>query len=127
MSQSMGLLNSIKTLTDTLLGVVQTRLALLANELEEDRLRMIKLLLYSFFMLFFFFLGMVLLTLLIVLAFWESDRFLTIGLIAAIYLSIAGGLAIYLVREIKGKSRPKLFSASLAEIIKDRIALGAEE
>ena len=123
----MGLLNSIKTLADTLLGIVQTRLELLANELEEDRLRMIKLIFFSFFMLFFFFLGMVLLTLLIVLVFWDSYRFLTIGLIAALYLGIAGGLAVYVMREIKGKSRPRLFSASLAEIIKDRVALGAEK
>lgn len=123
----MGLFTSIKTLAGTLLSVAQSRLELLANELEEDRLRMIKLLFFSFFMLFFFFLSMVLLTLLVIIAFWDSYRFLTIGLIAAIYLSIAGGLAIYVVREVKRKSRPRLFSASLAEIIKDRIALGTEE
>jgi uncharacterized membrane protein YqjE len=127
MSQSMGLFKSVKVLAGTVLDVAHTRLELLANELEEDRLRMIKLIFLSFFMLFFFFLGMVLLTLLIVIAFWESYRFLTIGLIAAIYLSIAGGLSLYLLREVKGKSRPRLFSASLAEIVKDRIALGAEE
>lgn len=126
MSQPQGIFASIKTLAGTLLGVAQTRLELLANELEEDRLRMIKLIYFSFFMLFFFFLGMVLLTLLIIIAFWDSYRILAITLIAATYLSIAGGLAIYVVRELKRKSRPKLFSASIAEIIKDRIALDAE-
>lgn len=126
MSQPKGLFTSIKTLAGTLLGVAQTRLELLANELEEDRLRMIKLIYFSFFMLFFFFLGMVLLTLLIIIAFWDSYRILAITLIATTYLSIAAGLAIYVVRELKGKSRSKLFAASVAEIIKDRIALNAE-
>lgn len=127
MAESMGLFKSVKVLAGTLLEVAQTRLELLANELEEDRLRMIKLLFISFFMLFFFFLGLVLLTFLIVIALWDNYRLLTVGLIAAIYLSIAGGLSLYLVRELKGKSRPKLFSASLAEIVKDRLALGAKE
>lgn len=123
----MGLINSIKTLTDTLLGLAQTRLELLAVDLEEDRLRMLRLALVSFFMLFFFFLGMVLITLLIIIAFWEQYQLLTIGLIATLYFILAGALAIYLMRQLKGKSRPKLFSASLAEIMKDRIALGVEE
>lgn len=127
MSQTKGLFSSIKTLASTLLDVAQTRLELLANELEENRSRMIQLIYFSFFMLFFFFLGMVLLTLLIIIAFWDSYRVLAISMIAAIYLGTAGGLAIYVVRELKGKSRPKLFSASIAEIIKDRIALNAEK
>jgi uncharacterized membrane protein YqjE len=120
----MGLINSIKTLTDTLLDLVQTRLELLAVDLEEDHLRMMRLAFLSFFMLFFFFLGMVLLTLLVIIAFWEQYQLLTIGLIGALYFIIAGTIAVYLTRQLKGKSRPKLFSASLAEIMKDRIALG---
>jgi uncharacterized membrane protein YqjE len=127
MSQPKGLFSSVKSLTATLLSIAQTRLELLANELEEDRLRMIKLIYFSFFMLFFFFLGMVLLTLLIVIFFWDSYRIFAISLIALVYLSIAGGLAIYVVRELKGKLRPKLFAASLAEIVKDRIALTSGE
>lgn len=123
----MGLINSIKTLTDTLLGIAQTRLELLAVDLEEDRLRMMRLAFLSLFMLFFFFLGLILITLLIIIAFWEQYQLLTIGLIAALYFILAGALAIYLMRQLKGKSRPKLFAASLSEIIKDRIALGVGE
>ncbi len=123
----MGLINSIKTLTDTLLDLAQTRLELLAVDLEEDRLRIMRLAFVSFFMLFFFFLGVVLITLLIIIAFWDQYQLLTIGLIATLYFILAGALAIYLMRQLKGKSRPKLFSASLAEIMKDRIALRVEE
>ena len=123
----MGLINSIKTLTDTLLDLAQTRLELLAVDLEEDRLRIMRLAFVSFLMLFFFFLGVVLITLLIIIAFWDQYQLLTIGLIATLYFILAGALAIYLMRQLKGKSRPKLFSASLAEIMKDRIALGIKE
>jgi uncharacterized membrane protein YqjE len=123
----MGLINSIKTLTDTLLDLAQTRLELLAVDLEEDRLRVMRLAFVSFLMLFFFFLGVVLITLLIIIAFWDQYQLLTIGLIAILYFILAGALAIYLMRQLKGKSRPKLFSASLAEIMKDRIALGVRE
>ena len=123
----MGLINSIKTLTDTLLGIAQTRLELLAVDLEEDRLRMMRLAFLSLFMLFFFFLGLILITMLIIIAFWEQYQLLTIGLIAVLYFILASALAIYLMRQLKGKSRPKLFAASLSEIIKDRIALGAGE
>jgi uncharacterized membrane protein YqjE len=123
----MGLINSIKTLTDTLLDLAQTRLELLAVDLEEDRLRVMRLAFVSFLMLFFFFLGVVLITLLIIIAFWDQYQLLTIGLIAILYFILAGALGIYLMRQLKGKSRPKLFSASLAEIMKDRIALGVRE
>jgi uncharacterized membrane protein YqjE len=123
----MGLIHSIKTLTDTLLGIAQTRLELLAVDLEQDRLRMMKLAFVSFLMLFFFFLSVVLLTLLIIIAFWAQYQLLTIGLIAALYFILAGIFALYLMCQLKGKSRPRLFSASLAEIIKDRVALGVEE
>ncbi|HSR02928.1 MAG TPA: phage holin family protein, partial [Methylophilaceae bacterium] len=89
--------------------------------------RMMRLAFLSLFMLFFFFLGLILITMLIIIAFWEQYQLLTIGLIAVLYFILASALAIYLMRQLKGKSRPKLFAASLSEIIKDRIALGAGE
>jgi uncharacterized membrane protein YqjE len=107
-----------------LLDIVQTRLELMSNEMEVYRLRVIRLMLFSLIMFFFFCLGLVLLTLLIVVMFWDTHRFLAIGLVAAIYLCIAAGLAIYVVREVK--HTPKLFSASLAELTKDRAQMEAE-
>jgi uncharacterized membrane protein YqjE len=125
MAQNAGLFASVKTLASTLLGIAQTRLELLASEMEEDRLRMTRLLFYSLLAFFFFCLGMVLITLLIIAVFWDTYRLLTIGLIAAIYIGFAAGLAIYVMRELRRK--PKLFSASLAEFIKDRAMLEPSE
>jgi uncharacterized membrane protein YqjE len=125
MAQTAGLFASVKTLASTLLGIAQTRLELLASEMEEDRLRMARLMFLSLLAFFFFCLGMVLITLLIIAVFWDTYRLLTIGLIAAIYIGFAVGLAIYVMRELRRK--PKLFSASLAEFVKDRAMLEPSE
>jgi uncharacterized membrane protein YqjE len=125
MAQTAGLFASVKTLASTLLGIAQTRLELLASEMEEDRLRMARLMFLSLLAFFFFCLGMVLITLLIIAVFWDTYRLLTIGLIAAIYIGLAVGLAVYVMRELRRK--PKLFSASLAEFIKDRAMLEPSE
>jgi uncharacterized membrane protein YqjE len=125
MAQTAGLFASVKTLASTLLGIAQTRLELLASEMEEDRLRMARLMFLSLLAFFFFCLGMVLITLLIIAVFWDTYRLLTIALIAAIYIGFAVGLAIYVMRELRRK--PKLFSASLAEFIKDRAMLEPSE
>lgn len=125
MAQTAGLFASVKTLASTLLGIAQTRLELLSNEMEEDRLRMTRLLFLSLLAFFFFCLGMVLITLLIIAVFWDTYRLLTIGLIATIYIGFAAGLAVYVMRELRRK--PKLFSASLAEFIKDRAMLEPSE
>lgn len=120
MPPSGGLFASVKALLSTLLGTAHTRLELLINELEEERLRMIKLLFYSLLMLFFFFLGVLLLTLLVIAMFWDTNRLLTIALVTVTYLGIATWLATYVVRQAKHK--PRLFSVSLAELAKDHAA-----
>ena len=117
MTQTSGILNSAKTILSTLLSMAQTRVALLANELEEDRLRMIRLLFLGLLVMFFFCLSVVLFTLLIIAVFWDTNRLLAIGLVATFYLVIAAGLAAYVVSEAKHK--PKLFSVSLTELAKD--------
>lgn len=121
MTQSNGLVASVKALMSTLLCIAQTRLELLANEMEEDRLRMIRLVLFSLFMFLFFCLGIVMFTLMIIVIYWDTYRLLAIGLVALTYLVVAAGLAVYLARQVKQK--PKIFSASIAELIKDRVAL----
>lgn len=122
MSQSGGLLSSIKALIATLLAMAQTRLELVANEMEENRLRIIRLMFYSLFMMFFFSLGVILLTLLVIAVFWDSHRILVIGLLALSYLGIATWLATYVVCQ---RNAHGVFTATLAELAKDRAALEA--
>ena len=123
--QGNGLFTSVKTMLSTLLGMVHTRLALLANELEEDRLRLIKLMFYSLLLLFFFCLGVVLLTLLIIAVFWDTHRLLALGLATATCLCIASSLAVCVMCQIRRK--PMLFYISLTELAKDIAAMESAE
>jgi uncharacterized membrane protein YqjE len=68
--------------------------------------------------LFFLGLGLLLTTLCVVLAFWETHRLLVLAAFAVFYLAIGTGTA--LVIRHKLKTRPRLFSTTLSELGKDR-------
>jgi len=125
MTQSTGLLSSVRTLLGTLLGIVQTRLEILVTEIEEERLRLTKMLLYGLLALFFLGMSILLLTTLLVAAFWDSHRLMAIAAVAAIYLGMALICGFCLRRQARHK--PRLFSASLAELGKDRAELASRE
>jgi uncharacterized membrane protein YqjE len=74
--------------------------------------------------LFFFALGAVMLTLLIVVLFWDSHRLLAIGSLAVLYFGAAAGLALLARRQITRGARP--FAASVAELRKDRERLASD-
>lgn len=111
-------MQSLRGLAATLIEAVHTRLELAATEIEEERLRILQLLLWGALSLFFVALGLVMLTFFVVLVFWETDRVLVTFLIAAIYLIIGAVLAFQARARARQKSR--LFAATLAELDKDR-------
>jgi uncharacterized membrane protein YqjE len=113
-----GFMQSLRRLAATLIEAVHTRLELAATEIEEERLRILQLLLWGALSLFFLALGLVMLTFFVVLVFWETDRVLVTFLIAAIYLIIGAVLAFQARARARQKSR--LFAATLAELDKDR-------
>jgi len=118
MAESTGLMESLKRLAGTLLAISQTRLELLSNEIEEERLRVGQMLLYGSVALFFFGLAIMLLTVFIVVVFWDNHCLLVLGGLAALFF-VAGLLVWNALRSLaRGKS--KLFSASLAELANDR-------
>ena len=118
-----GLLGSAKRLAATLTSIVSTRLELLANELQEERLRLTQMLLFALFALFCFGMGLLLLTVFIVVLFWDDHRLAVLGALSVIFF-VSGSLAALLLRG-KAREKSKLFSASLAELAKDREQLGA--
>ena len=113
-----GLFTSLRNLATTLVAVAQTRLELLSAEIEEEQVRLLQILLGSLIALFFSALGVVMLTLFVVAWFWESHRALVIILLAMLYLGIGGVL--WLIVRSKVRQKSKLFSASTAELAKDR-------
>ncbi len=113
-----GVLGSIKNLASTLVAVVETRLKLLANELHAEKLRLAQLGLFAAAAMFFFALGILMLTLLAIVAFWDSHRLLAIGVFAGIYLLVGVAFGVTVIRRATQRSR--VFEDSLQELAKDR-------
>ena len=116
-----GLMGSVRRLTGSLIAILSTRLELLANELQEERLRLTQMLLLALIALFCLGTGLTLLNAFIVVLFWDGHRLLALGLLSLLYL--VAGAAIAVVVRAKAQAGSKLFAASLAELDKDRQAL----
>lgn len=113
-----GLLHSIRHLAGNLLAAAQTRLEILATEIEEERLRLEQLLLVALAAAFCLALGIVLTIALIVLYFWDTHRLLSVGTLAAAFLAV--GVVFGLILRDKAKTRPKPFAVTRGELAKDR-------
>ena len=111
-------MESVKRLLDTLFAIVATRLELLSNELQEERLYLTRMLFISMAALFCFGLAVLLLTVFIVVLFWDDHRLVVLGALSAAFFAL-GTLLVMLVRG-KARAKTKLFSASLSELVKDR-------
>ncbi len=113
-----GLLDSIRKLSITLVGALQTRLEIFATELEEAKLQLSQLLLLGLVALFCLGLGIVLLAVFFVVLLWDSYRLAVLGVMAGLFL----GMGIFAVLALRAKTaeNTKMFSATLAELAKDR-------
>lgn len=119
-----GLLASLRGLLDTGLEIVQTRLALLATELEEEKSRLLALVVYGALALVFLAAGLVFLAIFFTVLLWDNNRLLVLGIISALF--IGGGLAAIVAAIRLARSPSQLFAASLAELAKDREAARTE-
>jgi uncharacterized membrane protein YqjE len=117
-SQRGGLFDSLKTLATTLLSIGRTRLELLSTELEEELVWRSSMLVWTMVALFCAGVGAVLVTLFMVILFWDSNRLLVLG-IAALFFSLGAAWSARIVLN-KYRIKPKLFSTSLDELAKDR-------
>ncbi|SRR5258706_6318302 len=116
------MLGPVRDFARTLLSFVLTRTRLAATELEEQALRLIEILVWLAAALFFLGIAIVFVALLLVLLFWDSNRLLAAGLLAALFVSIGTGAALVARRLLR--ERPKLLAATLAELERDRETLG---
>ena len=116
-----GLLNSIRHLASSLLGAAQTRLEILATEIEEERVRLEQMLLVAVGAGFCLGMGIVLSVAYVVVFFWDTHRLASIGLLAAVFLA-AGVACGWILRE-KVRTRPKPFTITRGELAKDRAML----
>ncbi|MGC2165611.1 MAG: phage holin family protein [Gallionella sp.] len=118
-----GLIGSIRRLASTLVSIVATRLELLGNELQEERLRLSQMLLYFFVAIICFAMAALLLTIFVVALFWDDHRLAVLAGLSVFFI-LAGSLSTLALRGLAARRSP-LFSCSLAELAKDKVQLDA--
>lgn len=116
-----GLLQSIKHLGRSLLGAAQTRLEILATEIEEERVRLEQMLLLALAAAFCAGMALVLGVAFVAIYFWDTHRLLAVGLLGLAFLAVAAALA-WILRA-KLKTRPRPFAVTRGELEKDRALL----
>lgn len=120
-----GLLESLAAFATTLVSIAHTRLELLSTEFEEDRQRWASLVILYLVAAFFLVIGLVLAIGLLVFVLWENHRLLILFSIAVFFM--LSGLALAGLAIRKTRSKPKLFSASLMELRKDKDTLDSRQ
>ncbi|MFY0991978.1 phage holin family protein [Halomonas sp. C05BenzN] len=121
MAESQGpaqrLFTAAKRLLGSLLATGETRLRLAVLELEEERARLITLLLLAGVSLILLLLGIGALTALVVVAFWDSHRLTAITVSALVLLGSGIGLAVWVMRLAR---RRTLLASTLKHLATDR-------
>ena len=111
-----GLFAALRNIAITLLAMGQTRLELLGNEIEIQKVNAIRMLLLAQAMLFCAALGVVLSVVLVALLLWEQ-RLVVVAVFAAAFLAAAAWCYRALVRTLSAQE--SAFSATLAELRED--------
>jgi uncharacterized membrane protein YqjE len=121
---SSGLLGSLRSLTDSLLGSVQDRVQLLGVELQEEKQRLVQILVWLAAIVSLGFLALIFASLVLVLAFWDTARLAIVVGLAVGYLV---GLIVLVISFKRYLARqPAPFKATLSELRDDRACIRAE-
>ena len=115
------LIASLRRAAATLVAIAQTRLELLSTEVEEERARLAGILLQGYVTLGCLSVGILLLTLLFVLLLWDRNRIVAVAIPAFVFC--AAGLRSLLRLRALLREKPRVFTASIDELAKDRAAL----
>jgi uncharacterized membrane protein YqjE len=114
--ESSGLFAALKNVAATLLASGKTRLELLGNEIEEEKLRAVQLVLMAQGMVFCLGVGTLLAVALLTALFWDN-RLSILGACAGLFF-VLGGVFIALFK--RATQRPeRVFAASIAELEED--------
>jgi uncharacterized membrane protein YqjE len=116
------MLGSLRQMARTLLSFAETRARLAATEIEEQTVRLLEILLWLAIAVFFAGVALLFIAILVVLLFWDGNRLLAAGLLAALFLG-AGAAAALVARSLM-RERPKFLAATLAELDLDRDRIG---
>ena len=115
-----GLIDSLARFGQSLLAAVQTRVQLIADELEEQGTLVARMALLWALAGLCLLLAVMLLAVLLVVLFWES-RVLVLSLLLAALAAV--GIGAFARAHAIARSRPRAFSDLLEELSQDRASL----
>jgi uncharacterized membrane protein YqjE len=116
-----GIMDTVRSFLASWVAVVKTRVEIVSAEIEEQREWLEQLMLLAVAALFCLSLGVILLTLFVVVLFWDKYPLVVLGAFTLLYLG--GGLVLWLMLKQKMKHKPRLFASTAAELGKDYAAL----
>lgn len=116
--QSGGILHSARQLGATVIGLLHTRIEIVATEFEEERVRLRQGLLLAIVAGFCLAVAALLAVMFLVVLFWDTHRLIAIGVLFLVFVGVGFVCMLSLVRN--ARSRPRLFAATLSELAKDR-------
>ena len=112
-----GIVQSGRRILAILVGMVRTRLTLLSVELMEEKSRIWLMLVLTALALIVGSMALLMLSLFVIVAFWDENRLLAIGALLIFYLS-AAAVSLLILRH-KAKIGSPLFSSTLRELSRD--------
>ena len=116
-----GIVQSGRRMLAILVGMVRTRLNILAIELMEEKSRIWLMAVLTVLALICGMMALLTLSLLVIVVFWDESRMLAIGGVLAFYVVATAASLFFLWR--KAKMGSSLFTGTLGELAKDSEAL----
>ena len=111
----------VRRLSASMLALLRIRLELLAIELQEEKDRIVRMLMAAVVTALLGCFALVFVAAFATVALWDSHRLLALGLCSLLFVALAGWSALALRR--LAHTSPTLFQASLGELRRDSRAL----
>jgi uncharacterized membrane protein YqjE len=118
---SHGFFKSLTGLGDNLLGALQDRIELVSLELSEEKLRLIRLLIWMSAAVFSAVMALSFVTLTVVYLLWDTARLAALGGFALLYAAALVWIALTLRRILT--EEPKPFDATIESLTEDRACI----
>ena len=123
--EDMHLSDSVKRVSGLVWQGLEYRIELLANELQEDKRRLLVLVALSQVAFLSAFMAFLSLNVLIFVLFWNTNRTTVAIALSAFYLAVT--VAVAAVIRWRSKNAPHPFATTIEELKKDRAALTRRE
>jgi len=120
-----GLFASLRRLLDSALALLQNRFEVFTVELQEEKIRLVDLLLRAVVVVVLGFMTLIAATALLVVGLWDTSPVAVLAVVTLAYGLTAAGIGYSLKQRLQRGPPP--FAVTLAEFKKDRECLGKRD